>query len=46
MVKLEDLMEMDGLYYIGDIMDNDGQEWVDKKTAIKILEIVNTEDEK
>jgi len=38
MIKLEDLMEMEGLYYIGEIIDTDGSEWVSKEEARCALE--------
>jgi len=41
MVRLEDLMENDEMYYVGDIVDIDGSGWVDKETALKILEMIN-----
>lgn len=40
-VKLEDLKCVDGLYYIGDIYDVDGNPWVDEKDALEIVAIVN-----
>jgi hypothetical protein len=44
MIRLEDLMEEPaGLYYVGDIIDIDGSGWVDKETALKVLEVVNQE---
>ena len=27
----------DGLYYIGDLIDTDGRDWVDSETALKLL---------
>jgi len=44
MVKLEDLMENDGMYYVGDIVDIDGSGWVDEAMAIRILELVNQDE--
>lgn len=41
MVTLEDLMEMDGMYYVGDLIDMDGSGWVTKEEANKILEEIN-----
>jgi hypothetical protein len=43
MIRLEDLMEMEGMYYVGDIVDVDGSNWVDKKSALEILESINEE---
>jgi hypothetical protein len=40
-VKLEDLMENDGMYYVGDIVDIDGTGWVEEPEALKVLELVN-----
>ena len=41
MLKLEDLMCYDDLYYIGDIIDADGHDWVSKEEALEILEQIN-----
>ena len=40
-VKLEDLMQYDGRYFVGHIIDNDGDDWVDETEATEILKIVN-----
>jgi hypothetical protein len=40
-MKLSDLKEMDGLYYIADIVDVDGSPWVTKEYALNILDGVN-----
>ena len=37
MEKLESLMYYDGLYYIGDLIDYDGDDWVDAQTALNLL---------
>ena len=37
MEKLESLMCYDGLYYIGDLIDCDGDDWVDAQTALNLL---------
>ncbi len=42
-MKLSDLKEMDGLYYIADIVDVDGSPWVSKEFAIQTLDLVNAE---
>ena len=42
-VKLEDLKCVDGLYYIGDLIDVDCNPWVEESVA---LEIVDEENEK
>lgn len=41
MIKLSDLMCYDDLYYIGDIIDVDGNGWVDEKMAQQILDQLN-----
>ena len=42
-MKLSDLKEKDGLYYIADIVDVDGSPWVSKEFAIQTLDLVNAE---
>ena len=42
-MKLSDLREMDGLYYIADIVDVDGSPWVNKEFALQTLDLVNAE---
>ena len=42
-MKLSDLKEKDGLYYIGDIVDVDGSPWVEKDFAIQTLDLINAE---
>ena len=42
-MKLSDLKEMDGLYYIADIVDVDGSPWVTKEYALQTLDLVNAE---
>ena len=41
MLKLEDLYEYDYMYYIGNIIDVDGDGWVNKEDAIAIIELIN-----
>ena len=41
--KLDDLLERDGMYYIGTLVDMDGSTWVPKEMALKILDVVNGE---
>lgn len=41
MLKLNDLMCVDGLYYIGDIVDVDGSGWVEKDVALDLLYNLN-----
>jgi hypothetical protein len=40
-MKLSDLKEKDGMYYIADIVDVDGSPWVTKEYALNILDGVN-----
>jgi hypothetical protein len=42
-MKLSDLKEKDGLYYIADIVDVDGSPWVSKEFALQTLDLVNAE---
>lgn len=42
-IKLKDLRQQDGMYYIGDIIDIDGSGWVDKEMALKTIEMINAE---
>ncbi len=42
-MKLSDLKEMDGLYYIADIVDVDGSPWVSKEFALQTLDLMNAE---
>ena len=42
-MKLSDLKEMDGMYYIADIVDVDGSPWVSKEFALQTLDLVNAE---
>jgi hypothetical protein len=41
--KLDDLLEREGMYYIGTLVDMDGSTWVPKEMALKILDVVNGE---
>jgi len=41
LLKLNDLMCCDGLYYIGDIVDVDGNGWVEKDVALDLLYNLN-----
>lgn len=41
--KLDDLLQRDGMYYIGTLVDMDGSTWVPKEMALKILDVVNGE---
>ena len=40
-LKLSDLMCCDGLYYVGDLVDMDGSNWVDEKMAQQTLDQLN-----
>ena len=40
-VTLKDLMEYDGLYFIGHIIDADGDDWVNEKEALELLKLIN-----
>ena len=42
-IKLKDLREHDGMYYIADIVDVDGSGWVDKEMALQTIEMINAE---
>lgn len=42
-MKLSDLEEKDGMYYIADIVDIDGSPWVSKEFALQTLDLVNAE---
>jgi len=41
MIELKDLQEQDGLYYVGHIVDVDGDGWVTEAEALSILEAYN-----
>ncbi len=41
MIKLEDLTERDGLYYVGQIADIDGDGWVTEEEALSIIKSIN-----
>ena len=43
MLKLNNLMCYDDLYYIGDIVDVDGSGWVSKKEALDLLNNLNVD---
>ena len=42
-IKLKDLREQDGMYYIGDLVDIDGSGWVDKDVALQTIDMLNAE---
>jgi hypothetical protein len=41
MIELKDLQEKDGLYYVGHIVDVDGDGWVTEAEALSILKAYN-----
>ena len=43
LLKLDDLMCYDDLYYIGDLIDMDGDGWVNKETALDLLYNLNVD---
>ena len=43
MLKLNNLMCYDDLYYIGDIVDVDGSGWVSKEDALDLLNSLNVD---
>lgn len=40
-IQLEDLECWDYMYYVGHLIDLDGDGWVDEETAIQILKQIN-----
>ena len=46
MIELKDLTCYDDLYYVGHIVDLDGNDWVDKQTAEDILKLNSEEESK
>ena len=45
MIQLSDLMfdEYNGMYYVGNIVDMDGSDWVDRNMAQQILDQLNVD---
>lgn len=41
-VKIEDLEKVDGLYYVGHLVDIDGSSWVSRAAAEEIIDITNS----
>lgn len=41
LLKLDDLMCYDEMYYVGDLVDMDGNGWVSKETALDLLYNLN-----
>lgn len=44
MLTKEDFMELDGRYYVGNIIEVDGGGWVSEEELVEILEIANKEE--
>ena len=42
-IKLKDLKQQDGMYYIGDLVDIEGSGWVDKDMALQTIDMLNAE---
>lgn len=42
-IRLKDLRQQDGMYYIADIVDVDGPGWVDKEMALHTIDMINAE---
>ena len=41
-IRIEDLEQADGLFYVGHLVDVDGSPWVSRGMAEEILEVVNS----
>lgn len=41
-MRIEDLEQADGLFYVGHLVDLDSSPWVNKGMAEEILEVVNS----
>ena len=41
LIKLSDLNNYDGMYYVGNLVDIDGNNWVDEKMAQQIIDQLN-----
>ncbi len=41
-VRIENLEQIDGVFYVGHLVDIDGSPWVSKGMAEEILEVVNS----
>ena len=42
-IKLSSLDEQDGFYYVGHLIDIEGNPWVEKDAALEIIGILNAE---
>ena len=43
LIKLSDLNHYDDLYYVGDLVDLDGNNWVNKEMAQQIIDQLNVD---
>ena len=43
LIKLSDLNHYDDMYYVGDLVDLDGNNWVNKDMAQKIIDQLNVD---
>ena len=41
MITINDLMELDGMYYVGNLVDMDGNGWVSKEVALDLIYNMN-----
>ncbi len=41
MITINDLMELDGMYYVGDLVDMDNNGWVSKEVALDLIYNLN-----
>ena len=41
-IRIEDLEQADGLYYVGHLVDIDGSPWVSRAAAEEIVDITNS----
>ena len=41
MITINDLMELDGMYYVGNLVDMDGNGWVSKEVALDLIYNLN-----
>jgi hypothetical protein len=41
MITINDLMELDGMYYVGNLVDMDGSGWVSKEVALDLIYNLN-----
>jgi hypothetical protein len=44
-MNVNELMNMNDMYYVGNIVDVDGDGWVDKATAQAIIDQINQDDQ-